>query len=212
MKILLRSLCLKGYILLLHPPPQQLKTHATRNRMEVLWNGSDSVVSFQHLKNVLRIKLPAIVDTCQPYGRSFYLLFFPPGKFEKYEIKWSKFDQKSKKWIEIFKYDVTDPERQTSVLFTMKPERDNDYFNYSRSRAKGRYRAYDKAYFGNYFAGSHVLDIERVTAADRGTYKVEVYNRVRSVGNAAIIELRHEGEKKEESTCNFFFIDTVSAL
>lgn len=173
---------------------------------------SDSVVSFQHLKNVLRIKLPAIVDTCQPYGRSFYLLFFPPGKFEKYEIKWSKFDQKSKKWIEIFKYDVTDPERQTSVLFTMKPERDNDYFNYSRSRAKGRYRAYDKAYFGNYFAGSHVLDIERVTAADRGTYKVEVYNRVRSVGNAAIIELRHEGEKKEESTCNFFFIDTVSAL
>lgn len=80
----------------------------------------------------------------------------------------------------------------------MKPERDNDYFNHSRFRARGRYRAYDKAYFGNYFTGSHVLDIERVTAADLGTYKVEVYNRWRSVGNEAIIELRHEGEKNKE--------------
>lgn len=43
-----------------------------------------------------------------------------------------------------------------------------------------------------------MLDIERVTAADLGTYKVEVYNRWRSVGNEAIIELRHEGEKNKE--------------
>ena len=86
----------------------------------------------------------------------------------------------------------------------MKPDKDNDYFSYSRSRARSRYRAYDKAYYGNYFTGSHVLDIERVTAADLGTYKVEVYNHVRSVGNEAIIELRHEGEKKEDFTCNNF--------
>ena len=141
----------------------------------------------------------------------FSSVIISPGKFDKYEIKWSKFDQTSKKWILIFKYEVTDPQRQTSVLFTMKPERDDDYFKYSRSRSRGRYRAYDKAYYGNYFTGSHVLDIERVTAADLGTYKVEVLNLVRSVGNEAIIELRHEGEKKKSSH-PIIFIDTVNTL
>ena len=100
--------------------------------------------------------------------------------------------------MQIFKYDVTDPYRHTSLLFSMSPDYDVDYFPKSRLRARGRYRAYDKAYYGNYFSGSHVLDIERVTAADLGTYKVEVYNHKRKVGNEAIIELRHEGEKNEK--------------
>ena len=56
-----------------------------------------------------------------------------------------------------------------------------------------------------------MLDIERVTAADLGTYKVEVFNLVRSVGNEAIIELRHEGEKKKSSH-PIIFIDTVNTL
>ena len=137
--------------------------------------------------------------------RTYYFSHItPPGKFDRYEIQWLKHDEKSKKWILIFKYEVTDPQRQTSVLFSMKPENDNDYFAHSRSRARGRYRAYDKAYYGNYFSGSHVLDIERVTAADLGTYKILVHNLVRRVGNAAIIELRHEGEKKNGSHAIIF--------
>ncbi|KAL9958649.1 hypothetical protein ACROYT_G035697 [Oculina patagonica] len=117
-------------------------------------------------------------------------------KFEKYEIKWSKYDQKRKRWVQIFKYYVTDPHRQTSTMFTMKPENDDDHFAYEHFRARGRYRAYDKAYFGDYFTGSHVLDIERVTTADLGTYKVEVFNPRRGLGNEAIIELRHEDEPR----------------
>jgi len=144
--------------------------------------------------------------TCALYEHTFYLTLFLPGQFDKYQIKWSTFDQIGKRWIEIFKYDVTDPQRQTSVMFSMKPDKDNHYFSHSRSRARGRYRAYDKAYFGNYFTGSHVLDIVRVEPYDFGTYKVEVYNHVRSLGNEAIIELRHEGEKKEVFACNNFFL------
>ena len=43
-----------------------------------------------------------------------------------------------------------------------------------------------------------MLDIERVTTADLGTYKIEVFNPWRLVGNEAIIELRHEGESTDE--------------
>jgi len=163
------------------------------------WNRGDCYSSYAMPANVLKMDNDFGRYRLSPLDhREFVRPYFIKGmrKFDKYEIKWSKFDQKSKKWILIFKYQVTDPQRQTSVLFTMKPERDNDYFNYSRSRARGRYRAYDKAYYGNYFTGSHVLDIERVTAADLGTYKVEVFNLVRSVGNEAIIELRHEDEPR----------------
>ena len=78
----------------------------------------------------------------------------------------------------------------------MKIENDNDYFTKVRTRARDRYRAYDKAYYGDDFTGSHVLDIERVTAADLGTYKIEVYIPARRVRNSAIIELRHEGERE----------------
>ena len=85
----------------------------------------------------------------------------------------------------------------------MKPENDNDHFPHAHFRARGKYRAYDKSYYGEYFTGSHVLDIERVTAADLGTYKIEVYNTWRHVGNEAIIELRHEGERWKWRTWNF---------
>lgn len=80
----------------------------------------------------------------------------------------------------------------------MEADYDADRFDRSRWRAKVRYRGYEKVYHGNYFSGSHVLDIERVTAADFGTYKVEVINLETNVGNEAIIELRHEGEKNEK--------------
>ncbi|KAJ7390138.1 hypothetical protein OS493_027176 [Desmophyllum pertusum] len=118
-------------------------------------------------------------------------------KFEKYEVTWSKFDRTRNRWVQLFKYVVLDPDRQNSLLFTMKFVNDNDYYTYVRTRARGRYRAYDKAYYGDYFTGSHVLDIERLTAADLGTYKVEVYIPGRKVGNEAIIELRHEGEREK---------------
>ena len=181
-----------------------LKPHNKQNRVKVL-RKVKSVVPFQHSKDLLAINPgSATVDTCTLCEPTFFISLCFPGKFDRYRIKWSKFDQTRKKWILIFDYEVTDPQRQTSVLFTMKPDKDNNYFEYPGTRARGRYRAYDKAYFGSYFSGSHVLDIERVTAADLGTYKVEVFNLVRSVGNEAIIELRHEGEKKEEFTCNNF--------
>ena len=159
---------------------------------------SDSVILFQQSKDFIAFRLPAILDTCTLYGPTSHLPFFLPGQFDAYQIKWFKFDQTSKIWKRIFKYDVNDPYRQTSLLFSMWPDYDVDYFPKSHLRAKGRYRAYDKAYYGNYFSGSHVLDIERVTAADLGTYKITVFNLVRKVGNEAIIELRHEGEKNEK--------------
>ena len=81
------------------------------------------------------------------------------------------------------------------MMYTISPRFDVDYYLHSRFRSKGRYRAYEKAHYGNYFSASHVLDIERVTAADLGTYKVEVFNYETKVANDAVIELRHEGEK-----------------
>ena len=73
----------------------------------------------------------------------------------------------------------------------MKPEEDDDFDNHARF--KGRFRAYDKVYYGDGFIGSHVLDIVDVTTDDLGAYKVEVYLPARKVGNEAIIELRHKG-------------------
>ena len=120
------------------------------------------------------------------------------GKFQKYRIKWSKFDPERKKWIQIFNYYVSDPDRQTSLLYTMKVENDNDFFEKGRRfRARDRYRSYDKAYYGDDFTGSHVLEIERITPADLGTYKIEMYVPGSNVGNQANIELRHEGERFE---------------
>lgn len=80
----------------------------------------------------------------------------------------------------------------------MKVENDNDFFEKGRRfRARDRYRSYDKAYYGDDFTGSHVLEIERITPADLGTYKIEMYVPGSNVGNQANIELRHEGERFE---------------
>ncbi|XP_022809902.1 uncharacterized protein LOC111346915, partial [Stylophora pistillata] len=114
-------------------------------------------------------------------------------KFQSYRIKWSKFDSDRLKWIKIFDYFVTDPNRQTSLLYTMKSEQDNDIFaDGRRFRARERFRSYDKAYYGDDFTGSHVLEIERWSPVDTGTYKIEVLVPSRGVGNQAVIELRHE--------------------
>ena len=78
----------------------------------------------------------------------------------------------------------------------MKSEQDNDIFTDGRRfRARERFRSYDKAYYGDDFTGSHVLEIERWSPVDTGTYKIEVLVPSRGVGNQAVIELRHEGER-----------------
>ena len=65
---------------------------------------------------------------------------------------------------------------------------------YNFLRARGRYRAYEKAYFGDYFGTSHVLDIEGMTTEDLGTYRVVVKDLKSGAWTEKIIELRHEGK------------------
>ena len=86
---------------------------------------------------------------------------------------------------------MSDPDRETSLLFTLQTGGDDDHYRYFRAR--GRYRAYEKAYFGDYFSASHVLEIERMTTADLGTYKVIVKVLKTGVWSEKIIELRHKG-------------------
>ncbi|CAH3195971.1 unnamed protein product, partial [Porites evermanni] len=71
-------------------------------------------------------------------------------------------------------------------------------------RARGRYRAYDKTYFGDYFSASHVLEIDRLTTVDLGTYKVMVRVLATGAWSEAIIELRHEGEAIEKYWTRIF--------
>lgn len=123
----------------------------------------------------------------------FTLCFFNLGKFQSYEIAWYKLKANTvNQWIQIFKYQVKDPDRETSILFTLETIGDDLNFNYLRAR--GRYRAYDKTYFGDYFSASHVLEIDRLTTVDLGTYKVMVRVLATGAWSEAIIELRHEGE------------------
>lgn len=126
----------------------------------------------------------------------YSLFVFNLGKFQSYEIAWYKLKANTvNQWIQIFKYQVKDPNRETSLLFTLETIGDDLNFNYLRAR--GRYRAYDKTYFGEYFSASHVLEIDRLTTVDLGTYKVMVRVLATGAWSEAIIELRHEGEAIE---------------
>lgn len=119
-----------------------------------------------------------------------------PGKFNTYEIAWYKLKRHTQNsWIKLFRYKVNDPDRETSLIFTLATEGDNDQVNYFRSR--GRYRAYEKAYFADFFSASHVLEIERMTTEDLGTYKVTVKDVKTGAWSEKIIELRHEGGCKD---------------
>ena len=134
------------------------------------------------------------------------MFFFNLGKFQSYEIAWYKLkDNTVNQWIQIFKYQVKDPDRETPILFTLETIGDDLNFNYLRAR--GRYRAYDKTYFGDYFSASHVLEIDRLTTVDLGTYKVMVRVLATGAWSEAIIELRHEGEGIELSPisiCSYY--------
>ena len=57
----------------------------------------------------------------------------------------------------------------------------------------GKYRSYDKVYYGDSIVGSHVLDVMDLDPKDFGAYKFKVYVPGRKVTNEAIIELRHKG-------------------
>ncbi|XP_073230078.1 uncharacterized protein [Porites lutea] len=129
--------------------------------------------------------------------RDFNVPYFLKGmrKFQTYEIAWYKLKANTvNQWIQIFKYQVKDPDRETSLLFTLETIGDDLNFNYLRAR--GRYRAYDKTYFGDYFSASHVLEIDRLTTVDLGTYKVMVRVLATGAWSEAIIELRHEEEPR----------------
>ena len=118
--------------------------------------------------------------------------FIRSAKFHTYEVAWYKLKRHTKNsWTTLFKYKVNDPDRETSLLFTLATEGDNDHVNFFRAR--GRYRAYEKAYFGDYFSASHVLEIERMTTEDLGTYRVTVKDVKTGAWSEKIIELRHEG-------------------
>lgn len=134
----------------------------------------------------------ATVRRATLYSLNFFNSFIDPEKFEKYVIGWYKLKPNTKNhWIQLFRYEVTDPDRETSLIFTLETSGDDNHFKYFRAR--GRYRAYEKAYFGDYFSASHVLEIERMTTADLGTYKVQVQVVSSGAWSEAVIELRHEG-------------------
>ncbi|XP_068751045.1 uncharacterized protein [Montipora capricornis] len=116
-------------------------------------------------------------------------------KFHSYEIAWYKLKSGTwNSWITIFRYQVVDPDRESSLIFTLETK--GDGMPYKFLRARGRYRAYEKAYFGDYFATSHVLDIEGMTTEDLGTYRVVVKDLKSGARTEKIIELRHEDEPR----------------
>lgn len=88
----------------------------------------------------------------------------------------------------------------------MEVDYDVDCFDCLWWWVKVRYCGYEKVYYGNYFSGSYVLDIERVIVVDFGIYKVEVINFEINVGNEVIIELWYEGEKNEKFWLIFYIM------
>ncbi|KAK2551733.1 Coagulation factor V, partial [Acropora cervicornis] len=89
---------------------------------------------------------------------------------------------------------IKDTQRQTSLLYALETYSDDDLFKFFRSR--GRFRAYDKAYYGDYFAPLHVLEIDKMELQDLGTYKVTVKHLKSGAWSEKMIELRHEEEPR----------------
>ncbi|XP_044183909.1 uncharacterized protein LOC114977157 [Acropora millepora] len=129
--------------------------------------------------------------------RTFSLPYFIKGlkEFDRYEIAWYKLKPGSRNtWIKLFRYKVKDTQRQTSLLYALETYSDDDLFKFFRSR--GRFRAYDKAYYGDFFAPLHVLEIDKMELQDLGTYKVTVKHLKSGAWSEKMIELRHEEEPR----------------
>ena len=142
------------------------------------------------------------------HSNIFIFCFISPVEFDPYEIAWYKLQPGTPNtWIRLFRYKVKDAQRETSLLYELHTYSDNDFFKFFRSRA--RFRAYEKAYFGDYFAPLHVLEIDKMELRDLGTYRVTVKNLNSGAWSERMIELRHEGKCWDRVGFQGLFIGTL---
>ena len=120
---------------------------------------------------------------------------YTPGVWEDYEITWSKLEQNGAE-TKLLSHTVKWPNNYRTKVYSVKTQdTEGGHYNdgFSHITHGGKYRSFDKVYYGDTMIGSHVLDIMEMDLRDVGTYKFKVYIPGRNVRNEAVIELRHKG-------------------
>ena len=160
-------------------------------------SSEDACWDIRKVISLLRYHLLKLMSIILPHSYSnsniSIFCFISPEEFDRYEIAWYKLKPGTRNtWIKLFRYKIKDPQRQSSLLYALETYSDDDLFKFFRSR--GRFRAYDKAYYGDFFAPLHVLEIDKMELQDLGTYKVTVKHLKSGAWSEKMIELRHEGK------------------
>ena len=117
------------------------------------------------------------------------------GVWEDYEVTWIKLEQSGKE-TELLSYTVKWPNDYRTKVYSVKTGEkitENYMDQFSHMAHFGKYRSYDKVYYGDSLIGSHVLDIMELGLNDFGAYKFKIFVPGRKVRSEAIIELRHKG-------------------